>query len=72
MSATGKVDHPTGEKNIKPDCVLDYNLKMGAVDTADMINSFVERAGKTTKWYRKIFSPSDQHCCPQWPLFTAS
>uniref|UniRef100_A0A674EYF1 PiggyBac transposable element-derived protein domain-containing protein n=1 Tax=Salmo trutta TaxID=8032 RepID=A0A674EYF1_SALTR len=55
MSATGKVDHLTGERKIKPDCVLDYNLKMGAVDKADMINSFVECTRKTTKWYKKIF-----------------
>ncbi|XP_021462473.1 piggyBac transposable element-derived protein 4 [Oncorhynchus mykiss] len=55
MSATGKVDHLTGERLIKPDCVLDYNLKMGAVDKADMINSFVECTRKTTKWYKKIF-----------------
>jgi hypothetical protein len=55
MSATGKVDHLTGERKIKPDCVLDYNLKMGAVEKADMINSFVECTQKTTKWYKKIF-----------------
>ena len=29
MSATGKVDHLTRERKIKPDCVLEYNLKMG-------------------------------------------
>nr|XP_046188550.1 piggyBac transposable element-derived protein 4-like [Oncorhynchus gorbuscha] len=40
-TATGKVDHLTGERKIKPDCVLDYNLKMGAVDKADMINVHV-------------------------------
>jgi hypothetical protein len=55
MSAIGKVDHLTGERNIKPDCVVDYNLKMGAVDKADMINIFVESTQKTTKWYKKIF-----------------
>ena len=42
-----------GEGEIKPDR-LDYNLKMGAVDKADMINSFVECTRKTTKLYRKI------------------
>uniref|UniRef100_A0A8C7LTA0 PiggyBac transposable element-derived protein domain-containing protein n=1 Tax=Oncorhynchus mykiss TaxID=8022 RepID=A0A8C7LTA0_ONCMY len=55
MSATWKVDHLTGERKINPDCVLDYNLKMGAVDKADMINSFVECTRETTKWYKKIF-----------------
>jgi hypothetical protein len=28
---------------------------MGAVDKADMINSFVECTQKTTKWYKKMF-----------------
>eukprot|EP00063_Salmo_salar_P058241 XP_014033076.1 PREDICTED: piggyBac transposable element-derived protein 4-like [Salmo salar] len=55
MLATGKVDHLTGELKIKPDCVLHYNVKMGAVDKADMINSFVECTRKSTKWYKKIF-----------------
>ena len=55
MSDTGKVDQLTGERKIKPDCVLDYNLKMGAVDKADMINSFVECTWKTTNWYMTIF-----------------
>ncbi|XP_038846403.1 piggyBac transposable element-derived protein 4-like [Salvelinus namaycush] len=55
MSATGKVDHLMEERKIKPDCVLDYNLKMGTVDKVDMINSFVECAQKTTKYYNNLF-----------------
>ncbi|KAK6304383.1 hypothetical protein J4Q44_G00249690 [Coregonus suidteri] len=55
MSHTGKVDHLTGERKLKPDCVHDYNRKMGAVNKADMINRFVACAWKTTKWYKKIF-----------------
>ena len=47
------VDHLTGERTIQPDCVLDYNLIMGAVDKADMINSLVECSRKTTKWNKK-------------------
>jgi hypothetical protein len=50
----GKVDHLTGERLIKPDCVLDYNFKMGAVDEVDMINSFVECARKTTNVVKTI------------------
>jgi hypothetical protein len=42
MSGTGKMDHLKGERNIKQDCVLDYKVKIGGVDKADMINSFVE------------------------------
>ncbi len=55
MSATGKVDHVTGERKIKPHCVLEYNKKMGAVDRADMVKGFLECARKTRKWYKKIF-----------------
>uniref|UniRef100_A0A3P8X756 PiggyBac transposable element-derived protein domain-containing protein n=1 Tax=Esox lucius TaxID=8010 RepID=A0A3P8X756_ESOLU len=55
MSETGRVDHLTGERKVKPDCVQEYNKKMGAVDRVYMVNSFVECARKTTKWYKKIF-----------------
>lgn len=55
MSETGKVDHVTGELRRKPDCVLEYNLKMGAVDKTDMQNSFVECARKSLKWYKKLY-----------------
>ncbi len=55
MSATGKVDHVTGERKVKPHCVLEYNKKMGAVDRADMVKGFLECARKTRKWYKKIF-----------------
>ena len=41
----------TRQGDIKPDCVLDYNLKMGEVDKADMINSFVEC---TKLWYDQV------------------
>jgi hypothetical protein len=37
------------------DRVLDYNRKMGAVDKADMINSFVVCTQKSIKWYKNIF-----------------
>ena len=55
MLATGKVDHLMGERKFKIDCVLNYNLKMGALNKADMINSFVECTKKTTKSYKNIF-----------------
>ncbi|XP_067113917.1 piggyBac transposable element-derived protein 4-like [Osmerus mordax] len=55
MSPTKKRDYTTGEKRIKPTCVVEYNKKMGAVDKSDMLNSFVECIRKTTKWYKKIF-----------------
>ncbi len=44
MSATGKVDHVTSERKVKPHCVIEYNKKMGAVDRADMVKGFLECA----------------------------
>eukprot|EP00063_Salmo_salar_P066961 XP_014041796.1 PREDICTED: piggyBac transposable element-derived protein 4-like [Salmo salar] len=55
MSDTGKLDYVTGERKIMPDCVLEYNKKMGAVDKVEMQNTFVECARKSLKWYRKLF-----------------
>ncbi len=55
MSATGKVNHVTNERKVKPHCVLEYNKKMGAVDRADMVKGFLESARKTRKWCKKIF-----------------
>ncbi|KAJ8369328.1 hypothetical protein SKAU_G00093560 [Synaphobranchus kaupii] len=52
MVPTGKINHLSGE--IKPECIAEYNMKMEAVDKADMINSFVTCVRKTTKWYKKI------------------
>ena len=49
------MDHLTGERNIKTNCVLDYNNKMGAVEKADIINNSVACAQKTTKCYQNIF-----------------
>jgi hypothetical protein len=37
MLTTGKVDHLMGERQIKLECVLDYNLKPGTVDKVDMM-----------------------------------
>ncbi|CAB1345011.1 unnamed protein product [Coregonus sp. 'balchen'] len=51
----GKLDYVTRERKIKPDCVLEYNKKMGAVDKVDMQNSFVECARKSLKLYKKLF-----------------
>ncbi|CAB1317006.1 unnamed protein product [Coregonus sp. 'balchen'] len=55
MLDTGKLDYVIGERNMKPDCVLEYNKKMGAVYKVDMQNSFVECARKSIKWYTTLF-----------------
>lgn len=52
---TGKINFTTGESIVKPSCIVDYNLKMGAVDKADMIISFSLTARKSIKWYKKFF-----------------
>ncbi|RXN17129.1 piggyBac transposable element-derived 4-like protein [Labeo rohita] len=51
MSPSGMIDHITGDEKIKPQCVLDYNKKMGAVDKVDMMDSFVGCTRKTLKWW---------------------
>ncbi|KAK6301238.1 hypothetical protein J4Q44_G00293360 [Coregonus suidteri] len=55
MADTGTLDYVTGERKMMPDCVLEYNKKIGAVDKVDMRNSFVECARKSLKWYKKLF-----------------
>lgn len=52
---TGNKHFQTGEPIIKPECIIQYNNKMGAVDKVDMQVSFVECARKSLKWYKKVF-----------------
>lgn len=52
---TGKKHFRTGEPIKKPECVIEYNNKMGAVDKVDMQISFVECVRKSVKWYKKVF-----------------
>lgn len=40
---------------LKPECVLDYNCNMGAVDRTDMLLSTTESVRKSIKWYKKLF-----------------
>ncbi|KAJ8381252.1 hypothetical protein SKAU_G00020300 [Synaphobranchus kaupii] len=55
MAQSGRLDHFTGEPKVKPARVLDYNKKMGAVDRADMITSFVDCARKKERMLYKDF-----------------
>lgn len=55
MTETGKTDFKTGDKIMKPACIIQYNSKMGAIDKVDMQVSFVECARKTLKWYKKVY-----------------
>ena len=56
ISDTGKLDYVTRERKMKPDCVLENNKKMGAVDKVDIQNRFVGCARKPLEWYKKLFS----------------
>jgi hypothetical protein len=51
MRQTGKTDRKTNTPTVKPDCVIDYNKNMGAVDRSDMISS-AECVRKCFKWYK--------------------
>ncbi|RXM30423.1 PiggyBac transposable element-derived protein 4 [Acipenser ruthenus] len=55
MKVTDNVDHATGDNKVKPECVLEYNQKMGSVDKSDMQISFVDCARKSLKWYKNLF-----------------
>lgn len=55
MKDIDKKDVVTKEIIKKPDCIIDYNNKMGAVDKVDMQTSFVEISRKSIKWYKKLF-----------------
>lgn len=50
-----KKDLKTNEFKKKPECVVDYNNNMGAVDRSDMMLSSTECVRKTLKWYKKLF-----------------
>lgn len=39
----------------KPNCIVDYNANMGAVDRTDMLLSTTESVRKSIKWYKKLF-----------------
>jgi hypothetical protein len=55
MVQTKKSDWKTQQVIKKPECVVDYNQNMGAVDKTYMQISFVESVRKTVKWYKKLF-----------------
>ncbi|XP_046398242.1 piggyBac transposable element-derived protein 4-like [Ischnura elegans] len=54
---TTKKDRQTGVVTKKPECIVDYNRFMGAVDKADMMLSSIESVRKSLKWYKKFFFP---------------
>lgn len=54
-SETGKRDWKTGEKKMKPSCIIDYNKNMGGIDIIDKQLSLTETVRKSMKWYKKLF-----------------
>lgn len=55
MAESEKTDRKSGNKILKPTCILDYNKNMGSVDRTDMVISSIESVRKTVKWYKKLF-----------------
>jgi len=55
MVETKKIDRKTGKKYFKPECVINYNNNMGAIDKTDMLLSSIECIRRTMKWYKKLF-----------------
>jgi hypothetical protein len=55
MKQSGKFDRTTNTPVMKPECVMDYNRYMGAVDKTDMMVSSLQCVRKSFKWYIKLF-----------------
>jgi hypothetical protein len=55
MKQSGKVDRTTSTPIIKPECVMDYNRNMRAVDKTHVMVSSLECVRKPFRWHRKLF-----------------
>ncbi|XP_033731218.1 piggyBac transposable element-derived protein 4-like, partial [Pecten maximus] len=55
VNIPGKVDRNTGAPIKKPNCILDYNKMMGAVDRCDQMISYPAFKHRTLKWWKKVF-----------------
>ena len=55
ITDSGKTHHATGQKILKPACVVEYSKHMGGVDKSDMQISLTECTRKMRKWYVKFF-----------------
>lgn len=55
MMDTNKIHYLTKEKIIKPQCIIDYNNTMGAIDKVDQILYTLNFTRKSLKWYKKFF-----------------
>ncbi|CAK9823997.1 PiggyBac transposable element-derived protein 4 [Anthophora retusa] len=54
MIESGQRNYLTGVlTKLKPECVADYNIKMGSVDHVDMVLSTINSYRKCLKWYKK-------------------
>ena len=49
------MDRATGQKKVKPECIIDYNRMKGTVGKTDMIMSFADFTRKSINWYQKFF-----------------
>ncbi|XP_026673061.1 piggyBac transposable element-derived protein 4 [Ceratina calcarata] len=55
MIESGRRNYLTGSPKLKPECVVDYNMKMGSVDCVDVVLSTINSCRKCLKWYKKYF-----------------
>ncbi|XP_043524705.1 piggyBac transposable element-derived protein 4-like [Frieseomelitta varia] len=55
MIDTNKIHYQTKEKIIKPQCIIDYNKTMRAVDKVDQILYTLNYTRKGLEWYKKFF-----------------
>lgn len=54
QAESGRRDRTTDEPILKPKLVLDYNKRMGGVDTSDMLTNAYGSQRKSLKWYKKL------------------
>ncbi|CAK9816580.1 PiggyBac transposable element-derived protein 4 [Anthophora quadrimaculata] len=55
MIETGRRNYVTGLPKLKPECVANYNIKMGSVDRVDMVLSTLNSFRKCIKRYKNFF-----------------
>lgn len=55
MADTGRNDRKTGDKIMKPQCIIDYNKHMGGVDRNDQMAKYYGFARKVMKVWKKEF-----------------
>lgn len=55
LKVTTKITNRGRELRKKPQCVVEYNHNMGAVDRSDMMIHNLQCIRRSTRWYKKLF-----------------